>query len=67
MNFYDFVRVFNNLFTGYSLEGKNYNCYTLEGKWDKSMPSGLCKAKGSSDDERKKFVKDNYQFILDVK
>lgn len=46
---------------------KDYTCYVLQGKWDKSMPSGLCKAKGASQAEKTKFVKDNYQFILEVK
>lgn len=31
------------------------------------MPSGLCKAKGASEAEKVKFVKDNYQFILEVR
>lgn len=48
MNFFDFSKIFSNLFTGYNLEGKDYTCHSLEGKWDKSMPSGLCKAKGAS-------------------
>ena len=67
MNFLDFSKIFSNLFTGYNLEGKDYTCHSLEGKWDKSMPSGLCKAKGASQGEKVKFVKDNYQFILEVK
>lgn len=64
MNFYDFAKIFSNLFTGYNFKGKEYTCYSLEGKWDKSIPSGVCKIKGSTDAERAKFVKDNYQFVL---
>ena len=67
MNFNDFAKIFSNLFVGYNLKGKDYTQYSMEGKWDKATPSGLCKAKGASETERTKFVKDNYQFILEVK
>lgn len=67
INIKDFARIYSNLFVGYNLKGKDYTLYSLEGKWDKAFPSGLCKAKGASDAERTKFVKDNYQFILEVK
>lgn len=49
MNFYDFAKIFSNLFTGYSLQGKDFTCYTFQGKWDKATPSGLCKMKGATD------------------
>lgn len=29
MNFYDFSKIFSNLFTGYSLENKDYACNYL--------------------------------------
>lgn len=49
MNFADFSKIFSNLFTGYNLFGKNYICQSFEGKWNKATPSGICKAKDSSD------------------
>lgn len=62
MNFNDFARIYSNLFTGYNFNVDNI--YSINGTWNKSMPSGPCKIKGATEEEKSKFVKDNYQYIL---
>lgn len=52
MNFYDFAKIFTNLFTGYNIKDRQYKCYQFKGKWNKATPSGICKAKGASEAEK---------------
>lgn len=65
MNFHDFASIFSNLFIGFELNSK-YSCLVIREKWDPKTPSGICKAKGASDNEATKFVRDNHQYILDL-
>ena len=65
MNFTDFSKIFSNLFTGFQLN-KRYICNVIKEKWDAKTPSGICKAKGATEKQSIKFVKDNHQYIMDV-
>ncbi len=69
MTFSDFNKIYTNLFTGLTLENfnSNYEGQKISLKWDKNVPSGICKLKDPSEGELIDFVKNNHQFILEVK
>ena len=64
MNFDDFSKLFDNLFTGFELD-KRYTCSVIKEKWDAKTPSGYVKFKGS-DKEKIKFLKENHQYIMEI-
>lgn len=67
MTFEDFSKVYSNLFTGYTFKENEYQCNVIYEKWNSKTPSGICKAKGASETDAMNFVKNNHQYIMEVK
>lgn len=67
MNFEDFAKVYTNLFTGFVFKEREYVCNIINEKWNSKTPSGICKAKGASEVDAMNFVKNNHQYILEVR
>ena len=69
MKFDDFNQIYTNLFTGYNFT-RQYNCQFIKESWNdkcKGGLGGLKKLQSTNEKAQLQFVKDNHQYILEVK